>query len=79
MSLEDLKFRSGGYEEVYILGYNKCSALKSNRRFGGTRLLHLQGQKISKARNQHEVGSNMSEQENFKPVYTSWYHLYLTV
>jgi hypothetical protein len=31
-----------------------CSPLKFNRRFGGTYRLHLQGQKISRARNQRE-------------------------
>jgi hypothetical protein len=31
-----------------------CSPLKVNRRFGGTHRLHLQGRRISRARNQHE-------------------------
>jgi hypothetical protein len=31
-----------------------CSQLKVNRRFGGTHRLHLQGQRISRARNQRE-------------------------
>jgi hypothetical protein len=31
-----------------------CSPLKVNRRFGGTYRLHLQGRKISRARNQRE-------------------------
>jgi hypothetical protein len=35
-----------------------CSSpLKGNRRFGGTCRLHLQGQRISQTRNQHEAGS----------------------
>jgi dolichol kinase len=31
-----------------------CSPLKVNRRFGGTCLLHLQGRRISRARNERE-------------------------
>jgi hypothetical protein len=31
-----------------------CSPLRVNRRFGGTHRLHLQGRKISQARNQRE-------------------------
>jgi hypothetical protein len=31
-----------------------CSSLKVNRRFGGTCHLHIQGRKISQARNQRE-------------------------
>jgi hypothetical protein len=31
-----------------------CNPLKVNRRFGGTYCLHLQGRKISRARNQLE-------------------------
>jgi hypothetical protein len=31
-----------------------CSSFKFNRRFGGTYRLHLQGRRISRARNQHE-------------------------
>jgi hypothetical protein len=37
-----------------------CSALEVNRRFGGRRSFHLQGRRIRKARNQHEVGSKQS-------------------
>jgi hypothetical protein len=33
------------------------SPLKVNQRFGGTCYLHLQGLKVSQARNQHEAGS----------------------
>jgi hypothetical protein len=32
-----------------------CSPLKVNRRFGGTRHLHLQSRRMSQARNQHET------------------------
>jgi hypothetical protein len=31
-----------------------CSPLKVNQRFGGTYRLHLQGQRMSQARNQRE-------------------------
>jgi hypothetical protein len=41
-------------EEFYRLGYNAGSLLKVNRRFGGTCHLHLQGRRISQARNQRE-------------------------
>jgi hypothetical protein len=33
-----------------------CSPLKVNGRFRGTRHIHLQGRRIPRARNQHEVG-----------------------
>jgi hypothetical protein len=33
-----------------------CSSLKLSRRFGGTCRLHLQGRRISQARNQHKAG-----------------------
>jgi hypothetical protein len=35
-----------------------CSPLKVNRRFRGICRLHLQGRKITQARNQHEAGCN---------------------
>jgi hypothetical protein len=35
-----------------------CSPLKINRRFGGICRLHIQGRRISQARNQREAGSN---------------------
>jgi hypothetical protein len=44
----------GGYEDFYLLGYNQCSLLKGNQRFGGTYSTHLQGLRISQARNQHK-------------------------
>jgi hypothetical protein len=34
-----------------------CRPAKVDRRFGGTYCLHLQGQKVSHARNHHEAGS----------------------
>jgi hypothetical protein len=37
-----------------------CSPLKVNRRFGGTYRLHLQGPRISQARNQREAGGEQS-------------------
>jgi hypothetical protein len=37
-----------------------CSPLKVNRRFRGTFCLHLQDQRKSQARSQHEVGSKQS-------------------
>jgi hypothetical protein len=37
-----------------------CSPLKVNRCFGETCLLHLQGWRISQARNQHKAGSRSS-------------------
>jgi hypothetical protein len=37
-----------------------CSSVKVNQRFGGTYRLHLQGQKVSQARNKHEAGSKQS-------------------
>jgi hypothetical protein len=36
-----------------------CIPLKVNRRFGGTCLLHLQGRRISKVRNQHDASSKI--------------------
>jgi hypothetical protein len=40
---------TSGYEEFYLLGY-----------FGGTCHLHLQGRRISQARNEHTAGSKQS-------------------
>jgi hypothetical protein len=37
-----------------------CSPLKVNLRFGGACRLHLQGRRISQARNQHKVGNKQS-------------------
>jgi hypothetical protein len=36
-------------------GITLCSPLKVNRRFGGTYRLHLQGRRISRARNQRKI------------------------
>jgi hypothetical protein len=40
----------------------QCSPLKVNRPFTGTCRLHLQGRRISKARNQHGTGIRQSNQ-----------------
>jgi hypothetical protein len=40
-----------------------CSPLKVDRRFGSTRHLHLQGQRLSQARNQYAAGSKQSSAE----------------
>jgi hypothetical protein len=34
--------------------------LKVNRRFGGTCQMHLPGQRVNQARNQHEVDSKLA-------------------
>jgi hypothetical protein len=41
-------------EEFYLLGIMPCSAFKVSRHFGGICRLHLQGRRISQARNQRE-------------------------
>jgi hypothetical protein len=54
--------RLGGFESLTTLvtkssvfwDITPCSPLKINRRFGRTCHLHLQGRRISQARNQHE-------------------------
>jgi hypothetical protein len=54
-----------------------CSPLKDNRRFGTTYRLHLQGRRISQARNHHEALATC-----FMLVYClaySYYILYLIV
>jgi hypothetical protein len=38
---------------------SKCSPLEFDGRFGGTYPIHLQGRKISQARNQCEAGSKL--------------------
>jgi hypothetical protein len=43
-----------------FLDVTSCSLLKVNWHFGGTCHAHLQGQRISQARNQHEAGSKQS-------------------
>jgi hypothetical protein len=40
--------------EVIFWDITRCSSLEVNRRFGGTYCLHLQGRRISRARNQRE-------------------------
>jgi hypothetical protein len=44
------------YEDVCLLEFKPCSPLDANRCFGGRCSLHIQGWRLSKARNQHEVG-----------------------
>jgi hypothetical protein len=48
-----------------------CSPLKVNRRFGGTCRRHLQGQRISKARNQHEAEEYVASIFRVDPEYGS--------
>jgi hypothetical protein len=43
----------------YLLDITPCGPLKVNRRFRGTRSLHLQGRRISQAKNQREEGSKL--------------------
>jgi hypothetical protein len=47
------------FEEYYLLGYNAASSVKFNGRLGGTCRLHLQGRRISQARNQSEAGNKL--------------------
>jgi hypothetical protein len=47
----------GGYKEFCLKGYN---SVKVNQHFGGTCYFHLQGRRISQARNQHEAVSTQS-------------------
>jgi hypothetical protein len=42
-------------KSIIFCDITPCSPLKVNRRFGGTYRLHLQGRKISRARNQREI------------------------
>jgi hypothetical protein len=51
---------SGGYEEIHLLGITLCSPLKINRCFRITCCLHLQSQRISQTRKQHEAGRKQS-------------------
>jgi hypothetical protein len=48
------------FREFCLLEYNAISALKVNQCFGGKCCLHLQGQRISQTRNQHEAVSKKS-------------------
>jgi hypothetical protein len=60
-----------------------CSLLKVNRQFGGTCYLHLQGWRVSEARNKHETGSSTFNPDNEGDVflrkvcfpYTTWYYI----
>jgi hypothetical protein len=50
---------SGDYEEFYILRYNIAWFVKVSQHFLGTCHLHLQGWRVSQARNQHEASSKL--------------------
>jgi hypothetical protein len=50
-----------------FLDVTPCSLLKASRRFGGTFRLCLQGERISKGRNQNEAGSKQSFAYSFDP------------
>jgi hypothetical protein len=43
-----------------------CSPLKVNRRFKGTCRLHLQGRRISQARNKRQAGSRQQTSFDFQ-------------
>jgi hypothetical protein len=43
-----------------------CSLLELNRRFESTYYLHLKGQRMSQARNQHEEVSSLPEDRNLE-------------
>jgi hypothetical protein len=48
--MQDLGFRSSGYEEPDVLGYNNViNPLKVNQYFRGAYSFHLQGQRVSQA------------------------------
>jgi hypothetical protein len=51
---------SGLLKSSVIWDITPCSLLKVSRRFRGTCCLHLQGQRITQARNHHEAGSKQS-------------------
>jgi hypothetical protein len=53
-------FHSSGYEKLYSLGYNAVYSVESQRHFGGTCRLHLQGRIISQARSQREASNKQS-------------------
>jgi hypothetical protein len=50
-------------KNTIFMDITPCSPLKVNRRFGGTYRLHLQGRRISRARNQLE---SMWQAEHFQ-------------
>jgi hypothetical protein len=43
-----------------LQGFNECSSVEVHRRFGGTCGLHLQGRRVSQARNQQDAGGKKS-------------------
>jgi hypothetical protein len=47
---------SSGYEESYLLGYCGVQSVESQPKFWRN-MSHLQGRRISQARNQHETGA----------------------
>jgi hypothetical protein len=47
---------------LYYEDITTCSPLKVNRRFGGTRRLHLQTRRISQARNEYEADNKESSE-----------------
>jgi hypothetical protein len=55
--MSDLKFSA--MESSIFWDILPCTLLKANRRFGRTYRLHLQGRRLSKARNQHEEINNL--------------------
>jgi hypothetical protein len=52
----DIRLRSSVFWDI-----TPCSPLKVNQNFGGTCRLHLQGRKISQARNQRDAGSKQDQ------------------
>jgi hypothetical protein len=62
-----------GYEGYYHLDIMPCCPLKVNRNFGETYCLHLQGRRISRARNQPENLKSNCLSPAFTPVSCSAY------
>jgi hypothetical protein len=48
-----------------LWGITPCGLFEVNRRFGGIYRLHLRGRKISRARNQHEPGTDRIENVSY--------------
>jgi hypothetical protein len=66
---------SGGYEEYCLLVYiTQCCPLKVNGYFGGTCRLHLQGQRVSRTRNQHK-----SRRSSAYHLFSRWFLVRLTL
>jgi hypothetical protein len=76
-SLKISKFLSGSFfflqtsmlKSSVFWDTTPCSPLKLNRRFGGICCLHLQGRRISPARNQHE--------STWQAELSCWFHAWL--